>query len=418
MKLLRVGICLLVAFSVLAFGAVEVWSESILEVGAAALLLWWAVFIFYHPKMEIRWSHLFWPLSSFLAIGTLQLVLGETAYTFFTRVALLKITGCSVLFFLSVQAFRNLRDLRTLAWFLMIFAFAVSLFGIIQNFTSNGKLYWIRPISQGVEPMGPYVNRNDFAGLMELLAPVGLSLLLFRGVRREQRPLVGLLTILPIAALVLSGSRGGMVGFLFEIGLLGLILRHKHMPKARAFAAVGAVLIALVAMGWIGADKAAARLTHYRSEALSLQARFTMVRTTWRVFLDHPLVGSGLGTLVVVYPQHATYYDRKIVDHTHNDYVELLAETGLAGALCGLAFVYLLFREAGRDVSAEQSLFSLGIRSAALAACAGMLVHSLVDFNLHIPANGLIFLLQVSLLISPILPKTSPGPFSQQRAVT
>jgi O-antigen ligase len=404
MKSLRISICLLAAFSVLAFGAVEVWSESILEAGAALLLLWWAILILRKPEMQIRWSALYWPLLGFLGIVTLQLALGGTAYPFLTRVALLKIGACALLFILAGQAFQKRRELRGFAWFVMVFAFAVAIFGIAQNFTSNDKLYWFRPLTNGGNPFGPYVNRNDFAGLMELLTPMGLSLLLFRGVRREQMPVVGILTVVPIAALFLSGSRGGIAGFLFEAGLLIVFMLRRGAGKFRVAAAAVVVLAALVTVGWLGADKVIGRFTHYRSGEVSLERRWTMLKGTWNVFLDHPFAGAGLGTLVDVYPRYETFYDGKIVDHAHDDYAEALAETGIAGGLCGLVFLFILFKEARRRLMAEQSLFSLGLHAGATTACAGLLIHSFVDFNLHIPSNGLFFLLMASLAVTPALP--------------
>ena len=77
--------------------------------------------------------------------------------------------------------------------------------------------------------------------------------------------------------------------------------------------------------------------------------------------------------------------------------MELLAETGILGGLCGLAFLWILFREARRGFEAEQGHFSRAIHAGAIAALCGLLLHSLVDFNLHIPSNALLFLLQTHL---------------------
>jgi O-antigen ligase len=410
MKTLRIGICALAAFSVLAFGAVEVWSQTVLEIGAALLFLWWAVLIFRKPQIEIRWSVLNWPLVIFTGLVTAELLFHTTAYPFYTRVALMELSACLLLFFLSGQVYRERRELRFFAWFLMCFGFAVAVFGIAQNFTSSEKLYWVRPLTAGGNPFGPYVNRNHFAGLMELISPIGLSLLLFRGVRREQMPLVGLLTIVPVAALFLSGSRGGIVSFLFELGLLAVLVRYRKIEKLHRAAVAVALLAAAAAVGWLGTNKLVERFTQVRSGEASLERRWTMFVGAWHVFLDNPVIGTGLGTLVDVYPRYETYYDGEIVDHAHNDYVELLAETGIVGGLCGLAFFWLFFREGWARLGAEQSSFSLGLHAGALTACSGMLVHSLVDYNLHIPSNGLFFLLMASVAVAPVLPPRKRAP--------
>ncbi|MGB7024931.1 MAG: O-antigen ligase family protein [Candidatus Acidiferrales bacterium] len=403
MRLLRIGICLLIAFSVLAFGTVEIWSESILEAGAAVLFLCWAVLICRNREIETHWSPIYWPLLAFLGIATLQLAFRATAYPFLTGVALLKISACSLLFFLIGQAFRNPRDLRFLVWFLMCFAFGVAVFGIAQNFTSHYVLYWYRPLTNGGNPFGPYVNRNDFAGLMELLAPVGLSLVLFRGVRTEQMPFVGILTVVPIVALLLTGSRGGIVSLVFELGVLAMLVYVARSKKSQIVPFAIVLLVALLAMGWLGTNRILDRFSSYRADELTANRRVTMLKGTWHVFLDHPLIGCGLGTLVAVYPRYEPYYDGKIVDHAHNDYVEALAETGIAGGICLLTFFLLWLREARMRLAQEQTFLSRAIHVAGVTACAGMAVHSFVDFNLHIPANGLAFLVMIALSSAPVL---------------
>jgi len=92
------------------------------------------------------------------------------------------------------------------------------------------------------------------------------------------------------------------------------------------------------------------------------------------------------------------------VDHAHNDYIEGLAEAGLLGGLCGALFLWTLYREGRTNFVAEQGHFSRGLHAGAIMAVSGMLVHSFVDFNLQIPANALLFLLQAYLLTSPPLP--------------
>ena len=223
MKIVRGGLYVLIVFSVLAFGAVEVWSESLLEMGTGILFLLWAIVVFKNPKAKIYWSSLNWPIVGIIGIGALQLCFGATPYSFLTRLELLRFGAYLVLFFLLAQSFRERVDLTRLIWFLILLCFGVSLLGIIQHFTSEGTIYWSRALRSGGEPFGPYVNRNHFAGFIELTLPVGLAMLIFRGLRRDLYPLAGLLTIVPIGALILSGSRGGIVSFGFEVAVLWLL---------------------------------------------------------------------------------------------------------------------------------------------------------------------------------------------------
>jgi O-antigen ligase len=408
MKIIRGGLCPIFAFTVLAHGAVETWSESILEIGAAMLLVAWAVIVYRDATLKIRWSALNGPLLCLLSIGLAQLILHLTANPYLTRTELLKLVSYFIVFFLTAQTFRERADLLKLAWFLVLLGFAVSLLGIVQHFTAEGKIYWFRELTVGGDPFGPYVNRNHFAGFVELVLPVGLALLVFRGLRTNAFPMVGLLTIVPLGALILSGSRGGIVSLAFELGVLVLLARSRKRPEGPRIAGIAIVGLAAIALiAWMGAGKAIERFSTMRAGDVLLARRTTMFRGAWHVFLDHPIQGSGLGTFVAVYPRYETGYDGKVVDHAHNDYVEILAETGILGGLCCAAFLWILFREARKNFEAEQGHFSRALHAGAITAVAGLLLHSFVDFNLHIPSNALLFLLQVNLATSPALPSAS-----------
>ncbi|HUO34595.1 MAG TPA: O-antigen ligase family protein [Candidatus Acidoferrum sp.] len=415
MKILRAGLCALIAFCVLAHGVVEVWSESVLECGAAILLLAWAVWYFRNFEAKIYWSSLNAPLLGLIGLGCFQLIFRTTAYAFLTQTELLKLSAYFLIFFLSAQAFRERKDLNRLLWFLVVLSFAVSLLGIIQHFTSEGEIYWFRHLQQGGDVFGPYVNRNHFAGFIELTAPVGLALLIFRGVRRELFYLLGLLTVVPLGALILSASRGGLVGFGLAVGVLIILARSRgHHEGERPQAAVLAIvaLAALALMAWLGAGRVIQRFA-LPSKDVSLQRRGTMLLGAAHIFVHHPITGSGLGTLVSVFPRYDPAYDGKLVDHVHDDYAELLAEMGLLGGICGLIFLWRLFRDSKSTFESEQGHFSYALHAGAIAAISAMLLHSFVDFNLHIPSNANLFLLQAYLATSSPLP--SEGNFRRER---
>lgn len=405
MRVLRAGLCLLLAFSVLSFGAVEVWSGSVVEIGAAVLFVFWALLAYRNTAEKIQWNPLNWPLLGLIGIGLFQLLVRRTAYPFLTRTELLKLASYFLIFFLAAQAFRTRRDFSRLAWFVVAFCFLISLLAIIQHFTSGGEIYWLSEYKMQGEPFGPYVNRNHFAGFVELTLPIGLALMAFRGVPRELYPLTTLLTIVPIGALVLSGSRGGIIGFGFEVGILIVLVQNRRAwQRGRVIAGAVVALVALAFVAWVGASRAIERFSGLKSPEVTLSRRASMSRGAAHIFFDYPIMGSGLGTLVDVYPRYETAYDGKVVDHVHNDYVELLAETGLLGGMCAFGFLWLLYREARKSFAAEQGRFSRGLHAGAIVAVSGLLLHSSVDFNLHIPANALLFLLQACIATSPPLP--------------
>jgi O-antigen ligase len=400
MKAVRAGICALVAFEVLAFGGVEPWGEGILEIGAAVLFLLWAVLAIHRRQAEVHWNWLYLPLLGLGLFALLQCAFGLSAYPYATKIELLKWGAYVLLFFLAFESFRTVEQVKRFVWFLVIFGFFVSLFGIVQHFTFNGKLYWSVTVPPGAGPFGPFVNRDDFAGFIELTAPLGLALLLFRVWRREHLTLLFLFTIVPIGALILSASRGGIIGFVFEFVLLVFLSRARRVGRKQLLGATALALVAGAFIVWLGVSEAIQRFEQLTPEEISRDFRVSMYRDTWHIFIHHPWAGTGLGTLRAVYPRYASFYNGLIVDHAHNDYLELLADTGLAGGLCGLAFVVLLFWRGFANLGAAESRMSRALYAGTLAACAGLLVHSLVDFNLHIPSNALIFLLLASVSTS------------------
>ncbi len=400
MKIIRIGICILVTFAVLAHGVVEPWSEAVLEVGAASLMVIWALISVFDAELDLVWNPLLWPLIALWILVLLQLIFGVSALPFLTRIEFMKYSAILSLFFLCVQSFRTHDDWQGFVWFLLTLGFAVSLFAIVQHFTFNGKLYWVRELRYGGIPFGPYVNRNHFAGLVELLIPPGLAILVLRSERRDILPLVALFTLLPIGALFLSASRGGIVSFFAEIGLLAALIIARHRERTELAAAAAVLILAGALVSWLGIGRALDRFASYKNLEVGEARRTEMLHGTWHMFLDHPIDGTGFGTLQEVYPLYQTMDDGSVVNHAHNDYVEALAETGVLGGLCGLAFLTLLAWIGWRTLGAVREISNLAYHAGALVACFGLLVHAMVDFNFHIPSNLLIFLLQAALATS------------------
>lgn len=393
MKIIRIGVFVLVTFAVLAFGAVETWSASVLQFGAALLFLWWGYLTATGQSEAIRWSPVIFPLLGLELIALLQFVIPLSVYPFLTKLELLRMTSYFTLLFLSGQAFRTPRQWRDFAWFVVLLGFMVAVFAVLQDLTFNGKLYWFRQMRYGGIPFGPYVNRNHFAGLMELLIPTGLAMLAVKGVRRQQMPLLALLAAMPVGALLLTGSQGGMVALGCEVILLVILLWTRQGEKKHALTFVVALILAGGLVAWLGVGQVIERFSEIRNPEVTADRRVSMARGAYHVFRDHPWIGTGVGTIVSVYPAYETAYDATIVDHVHDDHFELLAETGTLGGICWLTFIGFLVVYGFKNVSAHQDPVVRSVQLGTFVGCAGLLVHSFVDFNLHIPANALLFFL-------------------------
>ena len=391
MRFFRVGVCCLLAFAVLSFGAVEEWAQAVLEVGAAVLLVLWAARQYRIKAEQLSVPLEFLPVCAFALVVVIQLAAHLTASGYSTRVELQLLVTYLIVVFLISQAFSRRGHWRAFVWFLMSLGFFVSVFGILQYLTFNGKLYWFREMRFGGAPFGPYVDRNHFAGFAEMIIPVALVPLVTGKVRRERVFLVALFAVVPIVALVLSASRGGIVSFGVQIVILFSLLLIRRVRGRYVILGGIVVLVAVMAVSWIGVQRVVQRFSGIQSREVTVGKRVAMRHDTWRLFLDHPIIGTGLGTLQMVYPPYDTMYDGKVVNHAHNDYLEALAETGMIGGLCCLWFLGTLLLNALKGVADKESSFGSVLNLSGLIACCGILVHSLVDFNLHIPANALLF---------------------------
>jgi O-antigen ligase len=404
MKFLRVGVCALLVFGVLAHGGVEDWARMVLECGAALLLVAWAVRVYARREEQIVVPPLLLPLGALLLVVVFQWAAFRTEWAYGTRTELQLLLTDIIVLFLTAQAFRTMEDWKQFVWFAMFFGFLVSTFGILQHLTFNGKIYWLREMRFGGIPFGPYANRNHFAAFAELLIPISLVPLLLGKVRRERLFVVGLFTVLQIAALLLSASRGGVVSFGVEFAVLVVWLALRR-PDGKLLLAGGAILaIVALLISWIGIRQITQRFSAMQSLELSTGKRASMRADTYKIFLDHPILGTGLGTIEAVFPPYDTLYDGKIVNHSHNDYLEALAETGILGGLCCLWFLGALFAQAIPLVRPAQRSFASIVQFSALLGCIGFLVHSSVDFNLHIPANAMLFFILAFLATANIAP--------------
>jgi O-antigen ligase len=137
--------------------------------------------------------------------------------------------------------------------------------------------------------------------------------------------------------------------------------------------------------------------------------RLNMTKDCLKMFAHRPLWGWGLGTFPAIYPSYRSFYTNLFVNEAHNDYAQLLVETGLLGFGLMLWFLVRLYQY-GLPTSRRWELrWDGAVSLAALLGCTGILFHSLVDFNLQIPANAALFYVLCGLAASPLTKVSKPG---------
>jgi len=377
----------------LAFGAVEPWAIFALQASATLLFLAWGARQWVNREIQFISHPLHWPMLAFVALVTLQWLTGWTAYRHATYSLLLLYLSYGLLVFVVTQTLQRASQLTNAAWVLSGYAAVLATFSLLRGLAPNGKLYGIWALTRGL-PYGPYVNHNHYAGLMEMLTPFLLVLAATRFTSRERKIAAAVIAAVMAGTIFLCGSRGGMLAFALQAVLLIVLLRPRqenwkqHLVLGVGLAAMIGVLV------WIGGNELTRRLASIHTEAqqeLSGGVRLAIDRDGLRMWREKPLLGWGLGTFPVVYPQFRSFYTNFFINQAHNDYLQLLTETGLAGFAIGIWFLVVTFRHAWTKLDNWTESASGALTVAALVGCVGILVHSLLDFNLQIPANAAIF---------------------------
>jgi O-antigen ligase len=388
------GTAALLMFCPLAFGAVEPWAIFILESVSAFLFVIWAAGQMRASKITVLWNPAFPPMLAFVGIMFIQLLPGLSAYRYATYSRLLLYVAYGLAAFLITQTLTRTRHLRALATALGIYGTAVAMFAILQSLSSTGKLYWFRSPRFGGWIYGPYVNHNHYAGLMEMLVPVPLVFAFSRYARGRERWVGASAAALMAATIFLSGSRGGMVAFSAQMGIFFWFLFRERRREGVAFLLGAFLLIAVGMVAWIGGSQVTARLllsdTDHRTE-LTGNTRLRIDGDVLQMFSKRPVLGWGMGTFEDVYPKFRSFYTNFLVDKAHNDYLQLLAEAGILGFACAIWFLSACLRRALRNTHKWTSDVNGPVALVAILGISGILVHSLVDFNLQIPANALLF---------------------------
>jgi O-antigen ligase len=394
-NVLLAGACAVLLLGPLAFGAVQPWSIFALEACAMLLLAVWASQQWINRELNVSDNVLYRPMAAFFALVLVQWVVGTTAYRHVTYSHLLLYAAYGMLAFVVTQTLRRSSQFEMLAKLFAGYGAVVASFAVLQAISPNGKLYWIWPLEQGGSIYGPYVNHNHYAGLMEMLTPFPLVLAATRFTDGNRKLAVAGIAALMAGSIFLSGSRGGMAAFVAQMVVLGVLLVRKREGTWRQPLMLGAFLaMVIVFLVWMGGNELTQRLISIHSEAreeINGGLRLSIDRDCLRMLIKRPFLGWGLGTFPIVYPEFRSFYTTFFVNQAHNDYLQLLVETGLAGFSIAVWFLVLMFRQAANKLNNWTETASGALTVAALLGCVGILVHSFLDFNLQIPANAALF---------------------------
>jgi len=384
------GLAGVLMYGVITFGAVEPWSLFGFQTMAAGLFVLWAAQQVI-TGAEFVLSPLYVPVALFAAIVGAQLLLHRTAYQYMTRTTSFTYAAYAMILFVAVQMLRTEDDIKRLAGFLTVVGFLVAIFAVIQNLSSKNEIYWLVPVRGPSFIFGPYVNHNHYAGLMEMLAPFPLVLSMMEELTPPKRVLLGFAGVFVAGTIFLSLSRGGMTAFGFEVVFLAGVLWWKNASRRSAAILAAACLLILIFLVWLGGRSLVERFVSFKTDDASYHTRIQIARDSIAMIKARPVMGWGLGNFTTVYPKYRTFYADVFINAAHNDYVQVLTETGVLGFVVVLGFLTVVYVRGFRKIRGSRLDLTQAVTLAALLGITGILVHSFVDFNLQIPANAAVF---------------------------
>src|SRR5579864_7622197 len=401
--ILAFGLSAVLIFGVLAFGAVYEWTTFGFEAGATLLFLIWATKQILSNEIRLTNNALYLPASLFAAVILVQILFRRSAYGYITKYEAARYVAYGIAVLIAGECIKTEEIRKRFVQVMIAFGVLYAFFAIAQELTSNGKIFWIHsPQFRSSSIYGSYVNRDHYAGLMEMLVPIPLVLSFGHILRGGQRALVVFCTVLMASTIFLSGSRGGMIAFAVELALFSAVAFGSKRRTRALFGSVALCAAVLAFLIFVGKSEVLGRLAD-----LNPGIRLQITKHSLRMFASHPILGWGLGTFPTVYPAYRSFYTNLFVNEAHNDYAQLLVETGLLGFGLMLWFIIRLYQRGLPTSRRWEFKWDGALSLAALLGCTGMLFHSFVDFNLQIPANAAVFYVLCALAASELTPSSS-----------
>ncbi len=294
-------------------------------------------------------------------------------------------------------------------------------YGMFELYNRNPRILFFEKIHNLDSVTGTFVNRNHLSGYLEMVIPLAIGLIiarinLFSGSHLTFREwllrlgekglstniLLCLGVVLMAVAIIFSRSRSGVFILVFTFILFfGFTAVHFGMSRFRRkriqnFLQVAFIIIALISL-YIGIDRT---LQRFSLDRILSEGRPTYWLNAMRTFSDFPVFGTGLGTFGPLYPNMEGEAGPMALVHAHNDYLEYLTELGLVGfslLLGGILFIgvasFLVWRTRHHP---EVKGLALG----GIVSLLAILIHSITDFNLHIPANLVLFSVVLSMTMA------------------
>ncbi len=413
-------------FSTIVFGGVDQGSWVVLILITFAVTVTWFMDAWYGRGLLINRDILLIPLLGLILIGVLQILpifsssvppdLIENSFRgtisldpYSTRLFTIRLAVYAVFLAGALTFINHERRFRKVVILIIVSGSLFAFFGILQRLANPEAIYGLRGTPQSI-PFGPFVNQHHFAAFMVMTTGVTFGFLFGNGVPRDKRLLLVIGAIVMGIATVMTSSRGGILSFagtmVFAIAANALVRPTERQAstgnRQKLVAVAGAIGLVFVIFGivvFLGGDSSLMRGIGLSASDDISSGRSHFWPIAFRIFLDHPLFGAGLDAFGMGYTKYDTWSGVFRVEQAHNEYLQTLADAGLAGFACIAAYIYFLFKKGFAAITFSSDGIRRPAAIGALAGCFGILIHSFFDFPLRTPSNAFFFLMLSAIAI-------------------
>lgn len=361
----------------------------------------WALRIVCCQEHRVFWPPISFGVTAFMAYAAW--CYSEAPVEYVARQELLRVLVYGALFLVFVANLHRQEAGQLVAFGLIFIAMGISLYALYQFLTKSEMVWWFtRPAGYYGRASGTYINPNHLAGFLEMVLPMGIALTLAGRYSMLMKVLLGYATLVILAGLVLTISRGGWIaatigcGFLFVFWLLQT--REYWLPTL----SVGLGLAVAAGVAFSFARQADVRQNRLSEVRVFNDVRYLVWPAAISIWKEHPWTGGGPAHFDLRFPKYRAASDQLSgrPERTHNDYLNTLADWGVIGlgliatCLTALAWGFVKGWRYLQRSSTDLKGSKLSNRAAVvLGAASGLVaisIHSLCDFNMHIPANALV----------------------------
>jgi len=399
----RYSIYFLLIFTPLAVGAVEGWAISVIHMVTLIAL---TAFLFEKSlKWDWKWikTPLDIPILCLLVFCLLSSVFSVNRYISLWSFILL--FDYIIIYYLIIQTLDTRQHLRHLTGVIIFVAAFLTIFGLIKKIGANPFPWWNYDIALSPEmavSSSTFGNPNHFAGYLAMAIPFIIGMY-FTGINGGKLFLSILMTLFILMALIFSLSRGGWistaVGLAFMIAAL-LINQYLKGKTIVLIVLVGLFFLAFIALSNRPVIQEILTIKQ-ASKDTSFQSRVQVWHKTLDMIGDYPWLGTGPGTFSTMFTQYQPPGLTSRFFMAHNDYLHFISETGIPLIALMVWMIIGLYLK-GMTKLSNLSRLIRGTTLGAMSGITALLFFSIFDFNLHIPANALLFTVLAAIVVSPI----------------